>query len=58
MTTKQAADKWSVSERLVRRYCSAGRIPKAKQRDTPYGKYWWIPDDATKPTDPRKKPPG
>jgi len=57
MTVKQAADKWAVSESLVRRYCQQGRVPGAKRKSTPFGKYWVIPDGAQKPTDPRKKPP-
>ncbi len=48
----QAAEKWNVSERSVRNYCSAGRIPGAVL----HGKTWKIPESAEKPK--RKKKTG
>lgn len=45
ITVKEAAEKWGVSQTLVRRYCGQNRIPNAKcQVGT-----WLIPDKAKKP---------
>ena len=45
ITAKEAAEKWGVTERMVRVYCSQGRIPDAySEFDT-----WYIPADAEKP---------
>ena len=46
ISVKEAAARWKVSDRVVRRYCTQGRIMGAI-RD---GKSWLIPDDATKPS--------
>lgn len=51
ITVKQAAEKWSISDRRVRVLCSEGKIPGAYQE----GRAWKIPHDATKPTDGRYK---
>ena len=45
----ETAQKWKVSERSVRKYCSDGKIPGAVME----GKTWKIPIEATKPA--RKK---
>ena len=50
ITVREAAEKWKISERLVQRYCSQGRIDKAKK----FGASWEIPKNAKKPTDPRR----
>ena len=50
ITAREAAKKWSVSERLVQQYCISGRIEGAKK----FGISWAIPYDAQKPADPRK----
>lgn len=50
ITVRQAAQKWNISERLVQKYCSQGRIDGVRK----FGKSWGIPDDAVKPEDPRK----
>lgn len=51
-TTAEIAKKWQVSERQVRRYCAAGRVPDAIQQ----GDTWLIPSDTPKPTrEPRPK---
>ena len=42
---REAAEKWNVSERSVRNYCSAGRIVGAALE----GKTWKIPETAEKP---------
>lgn len=49
LSTKQAADRWSISERRVRALCSQGKIPGAMQE----GRSWKIPADASKPVDGR-----
>ena len=45
ITAKEAAEKWGVTERMVRVYCSQGRIPDA------YSAFeiWYIPAGAEKP---------
>jgi len=45
ISVKEAAEKWGISEVLVRRYCGQNRIPKAKYE---YG-VWLIPTKAKKP---------
>jgi len=46
ITVKQAAEKWSVTERMVRLYCNQGRIPNAYlEFET-----WYIPSETEKPT--------
>lgn len=49
MTVKQAAEKWSISDRRIRVLCSEGKIPGAYQE----GRGWKIPVDAEKPADGR-----
>ena len=49
MTTKDAGEKWGVSDRRVRTLCAAGKIPGAYQE----GRGWKIPADAEKPEDGR-----
>jgi len=51
MTTKQAADKWGLSDRRVRVLCGEGRISGAIRE----GRGWIIPADAVKPADGRFK---
>lgn len=51
MTTKQAAEKWKLSDRRVRILCAEGKIPGAFQQ----GRGWKIPCDAVKPADGRFK---
>lgn len=46
ISTKQAAEKWSLSDRQVRKLCEEGKIDGA----TRIGKIWSIPDNAEKPT--------
>ena len=45
ISIKEAAKKWDVSERMVRRYCSEGKIKGAVVEDNT----WLIPEDANKP---------
>lgn len=51
ITTKEAADKWGVSDRRVLQYCHAGRIEGAAKM----GNTWIIPKTAEKPVDGRRK---
>ena len=51
ITTKQASEKWNISDRRIRVLCSEGKIPGAYQE----GHGWKIPVDATKPEDGRYK---
>ena len=46
LSVSQTAEKWGISKRSVRNYCSAGRIDGAFLT----GKTWNIPEDAVKPT--------
>lgn len=51
ITTKEAAAKWSISDRRILQYCNDNRIEGAvKMSNT-----WLIPKDAKKPTDGRRK---
>lgn len=50
ITAREAAEKWKISERLVQKYCSLGRIDGVKK----FGASWGIPENAEKPLDPRK----
>lgn len=51
LTTVQTAEKWNISRRRVSKLCSEGRIKGAKLM----GNVWFIPDNAEKPKDNRKK---
>ena len=46
MTTKEAAEKWGITQRQVQNHCKLGRI-KGVQR---VGTNYLIPKDAKKPT--------
>ncbi len=53
ISVKEAAEKWGITERVVRQYCADGRVPGAFLT----GKTWSIPDDAEKPgRKPRPRP--
>ncbi len=49
ITTKQAAEKWGISDRQVRILCATGKIKDAKRA----GRSWLISADALKPEDGR-----
>lgn len=51
ITTKEAAEKWNISDRRVLQYCNAGRIEGAVKM----GNTWLIPKSAEKPLDTRMK---
>lgn len=48
-TCREIAANWNVTVRTVTNMCKKGKIQGAYKR----GKYWYIPDDATKPVDGR-----
>lgn len=52
ITVQEAAEKWGVSERLVRRYCAQNRIPGLVQ----YDGIWQIPEDAERPAPKTREP--
>ena len=52
VSVNEIAKKWNVSDRMVRNYCSQGRIPGAFLT----GKTWNIPADAVKPGRENTKP--
>ena len=45
ISVAEIAKKWNVSDRMVRNYCAAGRIPGAFLT----GRTWNVPEDAVKP---------
>ena len=49
MTTKEAVEKWNISERRIRQLLAEGRIEGAVK----VGNSWNIPIDAEKPVDKR-----
>ena len=51
MTTKEAAEKWHITERRINVLCKEGRISGAYKEN----KKWVIPADAVKPVDKRLK---
>ena len=50
ITTKEAAAKWGVTDRMVLYYCTHGRIEGALK----LGNLWLIPKEFEKPQDKRK----
>lgn len=46
ITVQDAAKKWQISDRMVRRYCSEGKVYRVRQQDG----IWLIPANAHKPT--------
>ena len=51
MTTKQAAEKWGLSERRLQTICNEGKISGVVK----FGKAWAIPVEAERPVDKRIK---
>ncbi len=51
MTTKEAAAKWGVTDRMVLYHCTSGRIAGAVKM----GNTWLIPKHEEKPLDGRRK---
>ena len=56
MTTKEASEKWGVSERRINTFCKEGRIPGAYKDKENKNKQWMIPADAVKPAEVNAKP--
>ncbi len=50
MSSKEASEKWKISDRRIRVLCNEGRIEGAIKT----GRNWSIPTDATKPADARE----
>ena len=50
ISIREAAEKWGVSERLVQKLCTEGRIPGAQK----FSGSWAVPADAGKPEDQRR----
>lgn len=53
LSVHETALRWGISDRLVQRYCSQGRIDGVRK----FGGSWGIPADACKPADPRRSVP-
>jgi hypothetical protein len=51
ISTKEAAEKWSISERRIQKLCEDNRIEGAIR----FSRVWAIPKDAPKPKDGRLK---
>ena len=51
ISTKEASEKWGISERRIQKLCEEGRIPGVFR----FGRSWAIPKDAEKPKDGRRK---
>ena len=51
MTTKEASARWGISPRRINILCKEERISGVYKE----GKQWYIPDDAQKPEDNRRK---
>ena len=49
LTMKEAAEKWSVSDRMVTYYCTSGKIKTAIKK----GGIWLVPSNEEKPIDGR-----
>ena len=50
LTTNEMSEIWEISSRRISLLCAQGRIEGAVKK----GKTWLIPQNAKKPTDPRK----
>lgn len=51
MTVREAAEKWSITERWVQKLCEEKRIKGAVR----FSRVWMIPTNAKKPVDGRRK---
>lgn len=50
ITSKEASQKWGITERRIQKLCEEGRIDGVVR----FGKVWAIPKSAVKPSDARK----
>jgi hypothetical protein len=51
ISTKEASEKWGISERRIQKLCEENRIPGVVR----FSRVWAIPKDAPKPEDGRLK---
>ena len=51
ISTKEASEKWGISERRIQKLCEENRIDGAIR----FSRVWAIPKDAEKPVDARLK---
>lgn len=51
ITSKEASEKWGISERRIQKLCEEGRINGVMR----FSKVWAIPKSADKPADARLK---
>jgi hypothetical protein len=51
ISVREAAAKWSISERRIQKLCEEGRVPGSVR----FVRVWAIPKDAKKPQDARLK---
>jgi hypothetical protein len=51
ISTKEASEKWGISERRIQKLCEEKRIPGVVR----FVRVWAIPQDAVKPVDARLK---
>jgi hypothetical protein len=51
ISTKEASEKWGISERRIQKLCEDNRIPGVVR----FSRVWAIPKDAPKPMDSRLK---
>ena len=51
ISASEAAKKWGISERRVQKLCEENRIPGVVR----FSRMWFIPKDAKKPVDGRRK---
>ncbi|MDR0964181.1 MAG: helix-turn-helix domain-containing protein [Clostridium sp.] len=51
MSTREASEKWGISERRIQKLCKEGRIPYV----IIFGHSWAISENAIKPVDARLK---
>ena len=51
ISTKEAAEKWGISERRIQKLCEDNRIPGAIR----FSRVWAIPINTDKPADQRRK---
>jgi hypothetical protein len=51
ISTKEASEKWGITERRIQKLCEESRIPDVVR----FSRVWAIPKDAEKPKDARLK---
>jgi hypothetical protein len=56
MTARQFAEKMEINYRTALNWLSAGLVPGARERQSPIGVYWEIPEQALKMSRPKPGP--